>query len=423
MASQLLQDPEGQVLGWAPGRGPMVSPDGMSWSLEPGTTLALELHLIPSDQPVNIQPSVALYFAGTAPVHRPVMSTIASKLIDIPAGDANYVVTESYQLPVAADLIGLFPHAHYLGKEMLVTATVPGASPRTLLHIKHWSFHWQQDYRFVTPVPLPKGTVIDMRYTYDNSAGNPANPSNPPVRVRLGLRSRDEMANLSLQWLTASPADTTALLGSFFEKHVLSNIAYGEARVREMPDSIDDRLLLGTSYVQARRYADALPHLEAALALDPRNDVAESQLGGAYLGLGQLPQAIQHFGRAAQLAPGDERAHINLADALQQAGRLAAAEAGYRRAIAINNDSFQAHVKLGNLLATADRLKDALPHFRRLVELRPNSANTHSDLGGALLMLGLTAEAAQHLRRALEIDPNHAGARENLALLKRVGGD
>lgn len=426
MSSEILQDPEGQFLGWAPGRGPMVSPDGMPWSLEPGTALALELHLIPPDQPRNIQPSVALYFSSAPPVRRPVKGVIAAKLIDIPAGDANYVVTDRYQLPVQADLIGLFPHAHYLGKEILVTATLPssagplpaGSSPRTLLHIKHWSFHWQQDYRFVTPVPLPKGTVIDLRFTYDNSASNPANPSNPPVRVRLGSRSRDEMANLSLQWLTVSPADTTVLLRSFVEKNVLSNIAYAEALIRETPDSVPDRLLLGISYVQAGRFADALPHLEAVLRLDPRDAIAESHLGGAYEGLGRLPLAIQHFERSARLAPRDERAHINLADALRKSGRLAGAEAAYRRAIAINNDSFLAHLKLADLLSTAGRLKDALPHLRRLVELRPNSADTHSDLGGALVVLGFTKEAAQHLRRALEIDPNHPGARQNLAVLK-----
>ena len=422
MSSELLQDPEGQFLGWAPGRGPMVSPEGMPWRLERGTALAIELHLVPSDQPRDIQPSVALYLSTTPPVHRPVMSVMASKLLDIPAGDPNYVVTDRYELPVPADLIGLFPHAHYLGKEMLVTATPPassGASPRTLLHIKHWSFHWQQDYRFATPVTLPKGTVIDMRFTYDNSAGNPANPSDPPVRVRLGSRSRDEMANLSLQWLTRSPADSAALLRSFFEKNVLSNIAYGEARVSEAPDSIPDRLLLGSSYVQAGRYAAALPHLEAALALDPRNAIAQSQLGGAYQGLGQLPLAIQHFSRAARLLPRDERAHINLADALHKAGHRAGAEDAYRQAIAINKDSFEAHLKLGDLLSTAGRLKDALPHLRRVVDLRPNSADTHSDLGGALILLGLTDEAAEHLRRALDIDPNHPGARQNLAVLRR----
>jgi tetratricopeptide (TPR) repeat protein len=424
MSSELLQDPEGQLLGWAPGRGPLVSPDGMPWSLERGTALAVELHLIPSDQPRDIQPSLALYFSSAPPRYRPVYSVISLKLLDIPAGDASYVIAERYQLPVEADLIALFPHAHYLGKEILVTATAPapaGASPQTLLHIKHWSFHWQQDYRFVTPVRLPKGTVIDMRFTYDNSAGNPENPSNPPVRVRLGSRSRDEMGNLSLQLLAASPADTTALLLSFFQKNVLSNIAYGEWRVRETPDSIPDRLLLGSSYVQAGRYADALPHLEAVLALDPRNAIAESQLGGTYQGLGQLPLAIQHFERSARLAPRDERARINLGNALRKSGQLAGAEAAYRQATAINHDSFEAHVKLVDLLSAAGRVKDALPHLRRLVELRPNSADAHNALGGALIVLGFTTEAAQHLRRALGLDPNHAGARQNLAVLSRGG--
>ena len=419
MSSEILQDPEGQLLGWAPGRGPMVSPEGMPWRFEPGTALALELHLIPSDQPRNVQPSLALYFSGAPPVRRPVNSILAIKQIDIPAGDAHYAVTDRYRLPVAADLIGLFPHAHLLGKEILITATPPAAGPITLLHIKQWSFHWQQDYRFVKPVSLPQGTVIDLRFTYDNSTGNPENPSNPPVRVRVGSRSRDEMANVGFLWLTSSPADANSLLASFREKNVLGNIAYGETRVREAPGAISDRLLLGSSYAQAGRYLDALPQLEAALALDPRNAIAESQLGGTYQALGRISEAIPHFERSARLAPRDERAQINLADALQHSGNTAAAEAAYKRAVAINNDSFEAHVKLADLLATAGRLKDALPHLRRLVDLLPDSADTHSDLGGALAVLGLRDEALRHINRALELDPNHAGAKQNLALLNR----
>lgn len=418
MSSGLLRDPEGQFLGWAPGRGAMVSPDGMPWRLERGSDLVLELHLIPSDQAVDIQPSIALYFSSTPPVRVPVTAMMISKLIDIPAGEANHAVTDRYQLPVAADLIGLFPHAHYLGKEMLVTATTPGASPKTLLHIKHWSFHWQQDYRYVTPVPLPKGTVIDLRFTYDNSEGNPENPSHPPVRVRVGSRSTDEMANLGLQFLTASPADTAALLSSFFAKNLLGNIAYGETTVRETPGSVPDRVLLGGSYVQAGRFAEALPHLDAALALDPRNAIAESYLGGAYQGLGRMPEALQHFNRSARLAPGDERAQLNLADALQLSGRGTEAAATYRRAIAINADSVEAHAKLAALLDAAGRLTEALTHLRRIVAIRPGSADAHNDLGGALAQAGFPDEAAGHLQRALELDPSHSAARQNLARLK-----
>ena len=64
-------------------------------------------------------------------------------------------------------------------------------------------------YRYRQPVQLPKGTVLHMRYTYDNSASNSRNPHNPPIRVRAGNRSEDEMAHLWLQVLPvhAGPGD------------------------------------------------------------------------------------------------------------------------------------------------------------------------------------------------------------------------
>jgi Flp pilus assembly protein TadD len=363
---------------------------------------------------------VALYFSRTPPVRVPVTAMMVSKQIDIPAGDANYVVTDRYELPVAAELIGLFPHAHYLGKEMLVTATRPGASaPTTLLHIKHWSFHWQQDYRYVSPVSLPPGTVIDLRFTYDNSTGNPDNPHHPPTRVRVGSQSTDEMANLGLQFLTASPADTTTLLASVFRRDVSANIAAGEAGVRETPDSVAQRVHLGSSYLQAGRFVDAIPHLEAAVRLDPRHAIAESLLGGAYLSLGRVAEALPHFQKSARLAPDDERAHLNLGDALEKTGRRGDAMAAYRRAIALNGESFEAHVKLTTLLVSAGNLSAALTHLRRIVAIRPNSADAYSDLGAVLADLGQRDEALRHLRRALELDPTHTQAREHLARLTR----
>ena len=45
-----------------------------------------------------------------------------------------------------------------------------------------------------------------MRYTYDNSAGNPRNPEQPPKRARWGQRSSDEMGDLWIQVLTRNEA-------------------------------------------------------------------------------------------------------------------------------------------------------------------------------------------------------------------------
>src|SRR5439155_16078106 len=142
----------------------------------------------------------------------------------------------------------VYPHAHYLGKEMRVTATLPGGDVKSLLHIKQWSFHWQQDYRYAAPIPLPRGTRIDMRYTYDNSEANEENPTHPPVRVKLGPRSVDEMAELGLQVMPKSTADAALLARSLDERDTQANVALGGMRVRESPEVAPNQVLLGGAY-------------------------------------------------------------------------------------------------------------------------------------------------------------------------------
>jgi hypothetical protein len=111
----------------------------------------------------------------------------------IPAGDSSYRVTGSTTLDQDSHLFGVTPHMHWLGKDFVLAATRPDGSKVTLIRIDDWDFNWQGAYDFVTPVPLPKGTRIDMLAHFDNSASNPANPSSPPVEVRWGEQTTDEM--------------------------------------------------------------------------------------------------------------------------------------------------------------------------------------------------------------------------------------
>jgi Flp pilus assembly protein TadD len=421
MAWQTTQDPEGQFIGWAPGRGPIVSPTGMPWRLDKGADLVVELHMLPPKKPSAIAPAIALYFSDAPPVRTPLTVKMGSKLIDIPAGAKAYDVTDSYALPVAIDLLSVYPHAHYLATEMLITATWPDGATRTLLHIPRWSFHWQQDYRYATPVSLPRGAVIRMRYTYDNSAGNDDNPHTPPVRVRLGPNSTDEMAELGLQVLPATLADAATLVQSFVDRDAQANVAFGEVRVHEEPESAENQAFLGKSYLEVERYGDALPHLEAAVRLDARAAGAESDLGSTLLALNQIPGAVAHLQRAALLAPRDETILFNLGNALTRVSRLNEAAAAYQRAIVVNPDFADAHVNLGTLLFTHGHVQEALPHLARAVELMPNSAVIHSDYASALAASGRYAEALVETRRALDLNPDYAPARENLARLQQMG--
>lgn len=415
------QDPEGHFVGWAPGRGPILSPDGMPWRLDAGADLVIELHLVPSRKPLVIQPTVGLFLTSTPPARTPLTLKMGSKLIDIPAGESGYVVTDSYELPVPVELMSVYPHAHYLGKEMQVTAAFPDGAVRTLLHIPHWNFHWQQDYRYATPIALPRGTKLTLRYTYDNSDDNEHNPRHPPVRVKVGPRSTDEMAELGLQVLPQSLADAATLVQSFVDRDALANVALGEMRVRDAPESAEYRAFLGGSYVEVGRFADAIPHLEAAIRLDPASPHAHADLGTALMAAGRLGEALEHLRRASALAPRDEGMHFNFGNALNRASRFSEAAAAYERALALNPDFADAHVNLGALLFTRGRTRDALPHFARAVALRPNSAVIHTDYSSVLAASGRFAEALDHVRRALALNPGYGPAQENLARLERMG--
>ena len=420
MSVQAVQDPDGQFIGWAPGRGPIVSPDGMPWRLERGADLVIELHMLASKKTAVINPAIALFASSTPPARTPVTVKLSSKLIDIPAGARDYAVTDAYELPVDVELLSVYPHAHYLGKDMLVTATWPDGSTKTLLHIPHWSFHWQQDYRYQQPIALSRGVVVKMRYTYDNSTDNDDNPHVPPVRVRLGPNSSDEMAELGLQVLTASLADAAHLVQSFADRDAQANVALGEARVREQPDSAEYRAFLGKSYVEVDRPADAIPHLETAVRLDPKAAGAQSDLGSALMALNRVPEALPHLQRAAALAPRDETIAFNLGNALAKSSRPSEAASEYLRALTINPAFADAHVNLGTLLFTHGRAREALPHFARAADLMPNSAVVHSNYASALAALGRYPDALRETRRALDLNPDYAPARENLARLQQM---
>jgi tetratricopeptide (TPR) repeat protein len=417
MGAMGTQEPDGHFVGWAPGRGPILSAEGMPWRLDRGTDIVLELHLIPGKRPIAVQPALALYFAPAAPSTTPLMLRMGSKAIDIPAGARDYAITDTYQLPVDVDLLSVYPHAHFLGREMQVIATLPDGAARPLLRIRHWSFHWQQDYRYVRPVPLPRGTTIAMRFTYDNSDENDDNPRHPPVNVTAGQRSTDEMGNLLLQVVPHSIADRARLVRDFAWREVLANVAGAEMLVRHNPDNAENQVFLGSSYVDAGRLADGIPHLEYGLRLDPRSAKAHNELGGALMKQSRLPEALAQFRQAVALAPRDDRMIYNLGKALVALGQPAEAAREFERALAVNPDLAEAHDELGVLLFSRGRVPEAVARLKRAVELAPDSAIFRSDLGGALAEMGKTDEALQHLRRALEIDPDYAPARENLARL------
>ncbi len=73
------------------------------------------------------------------------------------------MVEESLVLPVPVDVLGIFPHAHYVAKDLEIFAKLPNGEKQELLHTSDWDFFWQQTYRFEQPVRLPAGAEVVLR--------------------------------------------------------------------------------------------------------------------------------------------------------------------------------------------------------------------------------------------------------------------
>ncbi len=189
--------------GWAVGGQPHFFPEGLALRVPKGSDLVFQVHFHPTGKVEVEQSVIGLYFADKPPtrslvrIQLPPHYSLFSGL-DIPAGERDFTILDSYVLPAPVDAVGVSAHAHYLGKQMKMTATFPDGVTKTLLLIKDWDFSWQDRYFFKDLVPLPKGTKLSSEIHWDNSADNPRNPSHPPVRVAWGEESKDEMGSVSL---------------------------------------------------------------------------------------------------------------------------------------------------------------------------------------------------------------------------------
>ncbi|MGB7281907.1 MAG: tetratricopeptide repeat protein [Candidatus Acidiferrum sp.] len=373
-------DPDSHFLFWKPGSPPYVEPDGMALRLDKTTDLILNTHLQPSGKPELIQPTLGLYFTDKPATMHPILLQLdGDRELDIPPGDKNFLVSDDFVLPVEASLLAIYPHAHYLGKDLLGFATFPDGTKKTLIHIRNWDLNWQAVYHYAQPMDLPAGTKISMRFTYDNSADNFRNPNQPPTRVKAGNRAVDEMAHLWLQVLPQESADATS------DPRVLIQEALARHHIQDNPGDFGAHYNLAAILQMKGDLSGALAEFELAVRLEPDDPTANNALGGVLLASGRIDEAIAHLNTALKGRP----------------------------------DYFDAHYNLGNALATQGDFAGALLHFRAAVRLHPEDAGAEANLGSALAETGNMKEARLHFERALQIDPKNELARENLEQLNR----
>lgn len=338
--------PDSQFFSWQPGKLPMGGDDRRAWRLKPGTVMVVQLHLQTTGKPESIQAEIGFYFSERPGTDLTFKIGLSSYHLDIPEGATNFVAEDAFELPVDVELLALLPHAHFIARRMQGVATLPDGSSRWLLNIGEWDFNWQGEFWYREPLKLPKGTRVGMRYFYDNSTNNPANPRNPPQPITYGLNSTDEMAEM---WMILRLA------------------------------TADDRLQLNHA-VLPKLANEVILYNRKLLERDPGNGRAWLRVGSALYALGHNDRAIEALRRALQFDGQLDEAQYYLGLIAYDSRDLVRAQTAFEAAISINRLNYKAHGYLGLVFLN---LKDYAKSESSLLEalrIKPDDEVAQSNL-------------------------------------------
>jgi len=204
--------------GWIPGSSYESYPKGVGWVMPKRGVVLLTVHYAPSAKEETSISGVNFFFSKT-PVQRKV------KVISFGSGGIGEQqirppllippnIVRTYSLVIknpSEDFSAMYvwPHMHYLGKSFLAYGITPVGDTIRLTSVPQWDFRWQEIYKFKKFVRIPRGTVVHIEGTYDNTVNNPFNPNSPPQYIFSSgdMQSKNEMLTLLLVFLPYKEGD------------------------------------------------------------------------------------------------------------------------------------------------------------------------------------------------------------------------
>ena len=184
--------------------------------------------------------------------------------------------------------------------------------------------------------------------------------------------------------------------------------------------------IAGSTYLNTKRYQEALLAFEQAIQLDPNDAVIYNGKGLALSSLNRYGEALAAYEQAIQLNPGFENAYINKAYVLYKLRRHLEALTDCERAIQLGPNNASFHNLKGLVLSDLNRYGEALAAYEQAIRLDPNITIAYNNKSSLLYSLKRYQEAIVSCEHAIGLDPRNAALHNYkgsiLLALKRYGG-
>ncbi|MGA8528314.1 MAG: tetratricopeptide repeat protein, partial [Acidobacteriaceae bacterium] len=156
----------------------------------------------------------------------------------------------------------------------------------------------------------------------------------------------------------------------------------------------------------AQRAKEAVPILQNAVALAPRNATARENLAAGYVQLSQFDDAVTQLREALRVDPNAPQLHYDLGLALKMKDDDADAIPEFEAAEHQNPTAPEPPYALGLLYLQAGRYADAERELQTTLRLQPQNGDGWATLGSIENHLGKLPEAAKALQQAIQQRPS-----------------
>ncbi len=167
---------------------------------------------------------------------------------------------------------------------------------------------------------------------------------------------------------------------------------------------------------ESQHYAEAAAQLEKLLPRIPKNFEVEELLGLNYAAMSEDGKAVPHLQAAVRLQPASAPFRTNFAACLNRLGQPLQAEEQFHKALALTPDDYTANHNLGEFYIQRDKFAQALPLLQRAQQLKPDARDNGYDLATTEMLLGQYAAA----RQAVQSLPSQQDSGELRNLLGQI---
>jgi len=169
-----------------------------------------------------------------------------------------------------------------------------------------------------------------------------------------------------------------------------------QAAKKLMPKLPAIYLNLGMFYAQKRDLADSQAAFKQALAIDPKNKVALSQLTRILVGLDKNTEALNYARKLIALDPKDTEARFVFGVVNLKLRDFEVAEDSFKDVLHVNPDDKGALYNLSYCYIQAKQYRQALEYLEKFLKISPNDPQAHLMAGAAAEQIGDKRTAISH---------------------------